>query len=585
MIVPLNKITLAGMIVDKAALLDDLQRLGCVELIPQNAEEAARADPEPRRKTREALRFLKDCPYPRSQVLHPGQFDALAVERQVLKLQDHMRDLEQERDFLIVRLQEIEAWGEFEFPSLEEMDGWRLWFYKVPHKDVPALRATGVACEIIKRHGRFTYVVAVSREEPLEMPVARTHLGARSRAQVAARLEKVELALEDGQARRAYLSRWRTLLERNLEDLEAIAVREDAAKQTCDDDPVFALQGWAPKASVGLLREYAAKRKFFFEAVEPAPDESPPTLMQNRPALSAGESLVNFYMTPGYRTWDPSATVFISFAIFFAMIMADAGYSLALGACLLLFWKKMGRSPGGQRMRALLVTILGFSLVYGVIIGSYFGLSPRPASFLKRLQILDINNANAMMALAICVGALHVILANLMNARRYHWRAQGLCPLGWACIVGGGLTTAAGGLLAVRAIEVFGPVLMIGGALLVFGFAGCGRPAVSRYVQGALALTKITSAFGDVLSYLRLFALGLASASLALAFNDMARQMYRSVPIFGLLLAIVFFALGHGLNLLLGISGGVIHGLRLNVIEFFNWGLPEEGRLFKAFKR
>jgi V/A-type H+-transporting ATPase subunit I len=103
--------------------------------------------------------------------------------------------------------------------------------------------------------------------------------------------------------------------------------------------------------------------------------------------------------------------------------------------------------------------------------------------------------------------------------------------------------------------------------------------------QGLLGLTRLSAAFGDVLSYLRLFALGLASASLAVAFNDMAAGIQSGMPRIGLLLSLLVLAFGHALNLLLGVSSGVIHGLRLNVIEFFNWGLKDEGRRFKPFRQ
>jgi V/A-type H+-transporting ATPase subunit I len=123
------------------------------------------------------------------------------------------------------------------------------------------------------------------------------------------------------------------------------------------------------------------------------------------------------------------------------------------------------------------------------------------------------------------------------------------------------------------------------GLLLVVGFSAPHEKPLKRLVQGMLGLTKISAAFGDILSYLRLFALGLASASLATAFNDMAAGLRTGVPRVGLLLALLLLLFGHALNLLLGVSSGVIHGLRLNVIEFFNWGLKEEGRRFTHFRR
>jgi V/A-type H+-transporting ATPase subunit I len=127
--------------------------------------------------------------------------------------------------------------------------------------------------------------------------------------------------------------------------------------------------------------------------------------------------------------------------------------------------------------------------------------------------------------------------------------------------------------------------LLGGGALLVFLFSGAGSKPLKRMVQGLFAFTRVSKAFGDILSYLRLFALGLASASLAMAFNGMAGQIREAVPGVGLLFALVVLLLGHTINVVLAVASGVIHGLRLNVIEFFDWGAPDEGRLYKPFKR
>ena len=103
-----------------------------------------------------------------------------------------------------------------------------------------------------------------------------------------------------------------------------------------------------------------------------------------------------------------------------------------------------------------------------------------------------------------------------------------------------------------------------------------------RPVDGLMGLTNVSKAFGDALSYLRLFALGLASGQLAIIFNQLASDVSQVRGV-GLLLGMLVFLLGHGLNLVLAIVGGVVHGLRLNCIEFFSWSLNEEGRPFQAF--
>ena len=138
---------------------------------------------------------------------------------------------------------------------------------------------------------------------------------------------------------------------------------------------------------------------------------------------------------------------------------------------------------------------------------------------------------------------------------------------------------------AIEELKILGGSLLVVGAILIVLFSGLGQKPLNRIGIGLLALAGITGAFGDILSYLRLFALGVASASLAVAFNDMSAQIHQSMPGVGLFFAILVLILGHSLNLLLGISSGVIHGMRLNVIEFFNWALKEEGKIFQPFHR
>jgi V/A-type H+-transporting ATPase subunit I len=110
------------------------------------------------------------------------------------------------------------------------------------------------------------------------------------------------------------------------------------------------------------------------------------------------------------------------------------------------------------------------------------------------------------------------------------------------------------------------------------------RDWAARLLDGLQGLTGITKAFGDVLSYLRLFALGLASAQLAATFNGLAADAF-GLPGLGLLLAALIVLVGHGVNIVLGALSGVVHGLRLNCIEFFNWSLTEEGYPFQVFRK
>jgi V/A-type H+-transporting ATPase subunit I len=217
--------------------------------------------------------------------------------------------------------------------------------------------------------------------------------------------------------------------------------------------------------------------------------------------------------------------------------------------------------------------------------GSYFGVAPPPGSLLDHLHILDLGNFSVMMALSVVIGATHLAYANLMDALRYPRWPQRLPPLGWACAILGG-TVAWGGMQLASDEIVYGGTGLLGlGLLAVAGFAGYGEKPLQRVLKGVTALTGASGAFGDVLSYLRLFALGLASASLAMAFNDMAGDVRQAMPGLGFLFALLILVLGHSLNFMLSVASGFIHGLRLNVIEFFKWGVKDEGNPYRPFEK
>ncbi|WP_370869916.1 V-type ATP synthase subunit I [Methylobacter sp.] len=479
----------------------------------------------------------------------------------------------------------MRPWGDFEFSPLSEMGGLRLWFYAIPHRDRVLIRDLPLSHEIVKKDSRYYYVVVISENEPESMPVNRTHIGSQPRHQLEAHLEEVELAIEDLQAERAYLTRWYSLLRDNVATLEDKAALDAAQNQSYTRTGMFALRGWVPHTRLAELESYTRQHGVHIDARDVQPDDNPPTFLDNPPWLAAGEDLVNFYMTPGYRTWDPSQIVFISFALFFAMILADAGYALLLGAVLLSFWRKMGASPGGRRFRPLCLAIVVFSLLYGMLIGSYFGVTPPEGSLLASLHLLDMSDTNLMMAISVFIGCIHVILGAALDAARHKNRVEGLESVGWASIVAGGLAFLLSTAFAPSVLKPLSVVLAGVGVLLVLLFAAPFEKPLSRMLKGLLGLTKLSGAFGDVLSYLRLFALGLASGSLAAEFNNMAMGIHDAMPGVGIFFAFLVLLLGHAVNLLLGLASALIHGLRLNVIEFFNWGLKEEGSLFKPFRR
>ena len=162
-IVSLAKVTFYGHTDDRQQILSNLQKFGCLHLIPLTPEEEIlHQGGGLSSRSLEALRFLTSCPNRRRQVRDPKKLDANAIEQKTLALLDKIQDLEAERDFLMGRIADLKPWGEFSFPPREALNNLRLWFYTVPHKDMKKVESTDLIWEVMFRDNRFCYVVVIS---------------------------------------------------------------------------------------------------------------------------------------------------------------------------------------------------------------------------------------------------------------------------------------------------------------------------------------------------------------------------------------------------------------------------------------
>lgn len=589
----LKKLSLVGTGDQKTEALDRLQDLGCMHLTPLRPVEAPPElmSPEYAEEARRAIRYLVAMPNKRRQVhKHPG-FDMSETVDGVLANQRRLRDATDRRDALRERIRALEPWGDFVLPDLADMGGQRLWFYILPQRDRRRLRELQLPWHVVHKDNRSFWVVVISPTEPDPklLPVERVRTGSRSLSELRERLEDAELERDGVLAERYNLTRWIHLMSQHMTDTEDRSSLLHAHNHTFDVDGIFAVEGWVP---VARIREVEALAQAFGMAVilrDPRPDETPPTLLENEENIAAGEDLVAFYQVPSYWAWDPSRVLFFSFALFFSMILSDAGYALVLGTLLALGWRRLGRSPSGLRMRVLSLVLVAGSLIWGVLVGSYFGVEPPAGSLLASLYLLDIHDFPTMMRISVGIGVLHLVLANGQMVINQGLNRVGRVALGWiiAMLAGYALWISADHHPMAAQLSGF----LLGAALVGILLFASERPLNSpqafllRLLDGFTDLTGITKIFGDVLSYLRLFALGLASASLALTFNNLAAQVRADVEGLGLLLAILILLAGHLLNLALGVMSGVVHGLRLNFIEFYNWALSGEGYPFRAFRK
>jgi V/A-type H+-transporting ATPase subunit I len=590
-IVPMQRITVCGPIGAKAAALEAMQALGVLHLIPlRAADPLALGDMSQRRSAETAVRHIFSAPV-QKRPYRPGTLiDVEDVIGKINANRQAARQLSDRRDETVAHIIAIAPWGDFVLPSLDEIGGERLWFYALDVKHRAALDKISLPWAIANRDQTVLYVVVISPDEPPAdlLPVPRAHVGSTRLSELHRELDDIEIELDRVETERAELTRWRLLLGAEYAAAQDRGALRDVAGQTLDIEELFVLQGWAP-AGAALAIEGLAKTQGLAVIIDPpGKDEKPPTLLHTEnPRLASANDLTNFYTSPGYNGWDPSIIVFVSFAAFFAMILADAGYAALIGLITAWYWRRMGASAGGRRIRALLVVVVGASLLYGIAAGSYFGIELHQGSFLKRLAFIDITDLKVMMRVSVLIGAFHIGLALAIVGWIHRGTGESLHSFGWIGVIVGALLLWLGS----GSLQSAGTVVLVCGFLAAFWGSAIERPITKptdwllRGFDGLLSITHVTKILGDVLSYLRLFALGLASASLAETFNHMAGNVETTRPGLGLLLALIILLFGHSINFVIGIMGGVVHGLRLNYIEFFGWGLSEEGYPFRAFAK
>lgn len=588
------ELTLIGDAAEKSGIIEGLQGLGVVHLVPLEGG-AAEVGPDAADDARAALNDLQGCPRKRRPQRPIGETDLQTVVEDILRNKYRREDAIDRIEVIEQRLRALRPWGNFSLPAVEELDSHRLWFYLVPRGKESGLGEIRLPWQIVNSDQRYHYLVILSEWEPEEqaIPFRRVHTGSRSLEALEEQLYDTRVELEDLEADRESFTRWIPTLRNSL---YRILDRRDqllAEQQCLTAEEVFVVRGWIPRHCVEALSRWIESVPAGYTLREPDADDTPPTLLINSDRFGGGQEAVSFFQLPGYSNWDPSPLIFASFSLFFAMILADAGYGLVLGLPLLVYWRRLS-IPGTTaiRLRNMWLSLSLCSVLYGVAVGSYFGVGPPAGSALAALYVLDLNDFDSMMRLSIAVGTLHLMMAHAAVFWSSRGTRAGMVALAWFIGVGSGFglwlhyITASDFSLAASPFS-YG---LLAWLLLLLLFSG-ERPFDSakniglNLASGLGALTGLTKAFGDVLSYMRLFALGLAGTSLAATFNELAVTARDASPNIGFLYFILIILLGHTLNFALALMSGVIHGLRLNLMEFYNWGIRDEGYPFKAFAK
>jgi V/A-type H+-transporting ATPase subunit I len=322
-------------------------------------------------------------------------------------------------------------------------------------------------------------------------------------------------------------------------------------------------------------------------AEDPSGGDRPPTLVRNPRWIRPVESLFGMIrILPGYREVDVSAPFLFALSLFFAMIVGDAGYGLIF---LLLTALGRARWRGAPAGPFVLMTVFSLcTIAWGVLSGAYFGITPLPAP-LAALQgkvplTAWLAERNNIMGLCLFIGSLHLSLAHGWSAVRMCNSARALAQLGWIGVVWTMFFAARSLMFGAPFPGWFVPVAAAG-FLSVVLFMTPPRSFKAEWINHAMLPLSVMSAFGDVLSYLRLYALGVAGFKVAAAFNALAGTVGFDSVLRGLAASLILF-LFHGLNVALSALSVLVHGVRLNALEFsMHLGLEWSGVPYRPFRR
>ncbi|MGI6700350.1 MAG: V-type ATP synthase subunit I [Christensenellales bacterium] len=366
-----------------------------------------------------------------------------------------------------------------------------------------------------------------------------------------------------------------------LHDLIVIEQKKNQVIHTgsVDSDLAFMAQGWIPASLADEFKLRALKVAPYcaIEIREPLDDENPPVALQNGPFATAFEPVVEGFSLPDYRGIDPTAVMAPFYACLFGMMVSDAGYGLLMAVVLWLYLKINRIKVKNAKMLYLLLFGGLATVVWGIVYNTIFGFNPIP-KLAAYFPLDSVNDPMPVMALCIIVGAIHLFtgvgVAAYMNARKGDWVAVVSDQLSWAMLLIGL------GLL-VSPLAHIGKWLAIAGAGIILLMTGRdSKNPIKRLISGLGALYGITGWVSDLLSYMRLFGMGLATGVIGMVFNTLISMVW-SGGLLAKILAIVLFVGCHLFNLGINALGAYVHSCRLQYIEFFGKFYEDGGVPFR----
>ena len=310
--------------------------------------------------------------------------------------------------------------------------------------------------------------------------------------------------------------------------------------------------GWIPSKAAESLRQNLSDTAKEKVSVEFLHGENPPTALENPKIANKFEFFLNLYSLPKYYEIDPTILMFITFPLFFGFMLGDVGYGL-ITLMIMLLLERMLPVDAKPLLRIVAISSLA-SIAFGFVFGEFFG-----REFTTPL-INRVHDINTMMMITIAVGIAHVnfgFILGLINELKHHNFLTAFFRKGsWITLQIGAALLGFGYMQANQSLQAIGGLVAIGSVLMIING------------EGILRIIELPTLLSNILSYFRLYAIGLASVSFAVITNDLAAGFF-SQGGFSLIIGVSILFLGHAMNLMLGLIGPFLHSLRLHYVEFF----------------
>jgi len=596
MIVTMKKLCLVTTCGRKDETLSNLRKLGVVHIDTEIRE----AEPlvsllADRQALSDAYQYLLLFKENKRSKAPQKREDGKALAGEVLAMLAGKTSSEEEILSLRSEIERVLEWGDFDPEAFQALSakGIELGLYQLPAEKLESLTCDYI---LIKIRKNTAYLVVIGKDDPAIQDF-RITLPEQSLSGLRQALITAEQRIKEFDVQLSNFTVYKPVIKTALQSAEKALEFKRIALEMGQESALTWVIGFVPINQLDKLKAEAAKQSWGILLTDPVETDKVPTLLHNPKAIGIIQPIYDLLgITPGYRELDFSFWFLLSLGLFFAMIIGDAAYGCIMLGITILARMKMRKAPA--QIFILLFVMSTCTIIWGALSGTWFGLEafarlpllenitiPLLASFPKPGSTVD--TVGFIWNFCFVIGVVHLSIARLIAFFRKLPKPVALADLGWFLMLWGNFFLIRTMLLQ----KPFFPLTLwfigIGLGLFIL-FSDTGTSLLKGILKGIafspLKVLNAVSGFADIISYIRLFAVGLASLEVAKAFNSIALGAGFGT-IWSSLGAVIVLLLGHSMNILMSSMSIIVHGVRLNILEFSSHvGIEWAGNEYKPFK-